>query len=148
GFLARAALAAFGPTDLSADTSVFAPAGTQVLDPFPYLPSQFSAIAATQNGITGAGTAGYVGSRRPFLFSANPDGAAAKVTPLAGFDSAAIAPVEPAPPAAAIPTALPVAAPATPPPPRPALATAHWRHLAKHPDKAGSFGQLTLRCTR
>jgi hypothetical protein len=146
GFLTRAALAAFEPTALEADTTVFAPTGAQVLDPFPYQPSSFAAVTADADGITATGTAGYVGSRRPFLFTSHTDGTGAAVTPLDGFESAPPAPVEPAPPAP--PAAPPVAAPAAPPPPRPALATVRWSALTKRPDRNGGFGRLTLRCAR
>ncbi|MDA0165634.1 hypothetical protein OM076_35535 [Solirubrobacter ginsenosidimutans] len=148
GFLARAALAAVAPTALAADTTVFAPLGAQVLNPFPYLPSGFAAVTANADGITGTGTAGYPGSRRPFLFTSRPDGSQAAVTPLDGFESAPAAPVEPAPPADPPPADQPVAAPPPAVPPRPALATARWGRLAKRPDASGGFGAVSLRCAR
>jgi hypothetical protein len=146
GFLARAALAAVEPTALAADTTVFAPSGAQVLDPFPSLPSAFAAVTANADGITGTGTAGYPGTRRPFLFTSKTDGSQATVTPLDGFESAPPAPVEPGPPAP--PAVQPVAAPLPPPPPRPALATARWVRLTKRPSPGGGFGALSLHCAR
>jgi hypothetical protein len=149
GFLARAALAAFEPTALAADTNVFAPSGAQVLDPFPYQPSGFAAVTANADGITGTGTAGYPGSRRPFLFTSRPNGSGATVTPLDGFESAPAAPVEPGPPAAAPPPAAqPVAGPPAATPPRPLLATARWLRLRKRPSAGGGFGTFSLRCAR
>jgi hypothetical protein len=149
GFLARAALAAFEPTALAADTSVFAPSGAQILDPFPYRPSGFAAVTANAEGIAGTGTAGYPGSRQPFLFTSKPNGSGATVTPLDGFESAPAAPVEPGPPAAPPPPpAQPVAGPTAAMPPRPLLATARWVRIRKRPDAGGGFGTLSLKCAR
>ncbi|RKQ86847.1 hypothetical protein C8N24_4862 [Solirubrobacter pauli] len=148
GWLARAAVAAFEPAALEPAEDVLAPSGARVLDPFPYLPSSFAAVAATPDRIAGIGTAGYIGARRPFLYSARADGAAAAITPLDGFATAPPAPVEPGPPEPQVPTAPPTA----PAPPaaakRPALATARFLRLAKRPDRRGGFGTVALACAR
>lgn len=149
GFLARAAITALEPSALAADTTVFAPTGSQVLNPFPYAPSALSAVTADATRITATGTAGYPGTRQPFLFTATADGSSPTVTPLDGFESAKAAPVEPAPPGA--PPSGPeqsVSAPSQPPASRPALATARWLRLTKRPDADGAFGTLSLRCAR
>lgn len=151
GFLARAAVAAFKPEALAPATDVFPPGGTQVSYTFPYLPSNFSALTADDDAIAGAGTAGYTGSRQPFLFTARPDGSASAVTPLDGFDAAALAPVEPAPPAppdVPVPPAPSAARTTATTPRRAALATARFVSMAKRPDARGGFGTVVLACAR
>jgi hypothetical protein len=149
----RPALGAFEPVALAADTHVLAPAGTQVFDPFPALPATFTAVTASSSGIAGVGDAGFVGSRRPFLFSSQLDGTTPTFTSLTGLDTAAPAPVEPAPPApppSPVPAVLPAAqpAPGTPPPvpPAPSLANARFAQLTRRPAADGTFGFLTLTC--
>jgi hypothetical protein len=143
--LARAALGAFKAPDLSADAGVFSPAGAQVFDPVPSTPSAFTAVMSPASSIVAVGVSGYLGSRRPFVFTAQADGRAATFTPLAGFDTAAAAPVEPEP-----------AAPG-PSPPGPAspggaavhprgLATWRFRRMVARPAADGTFGYLALSC--
>jgi hypothetical protein len=95
----RPALGAFEPTGLGADSNVFPPTGTQVFDPFPTVAAGFNAVTASATSITGVGTSGRLGSRRPFVFSSELDGTKPTFTPLTALDSAPPAPVEPAPPA-------------------------------------------------
>lgn len=148
GWLARAAIAAFEPAALEPAADVLAPSGARILDPLPSLPSSFAALAADPDRLTGIGTAGYIGARRPFLYTARADGAAAAVTPLDGFATAPPAPVEPAPPEPQIPTA-PATAPAPPATAkRSALATARFTKLAERPDRRGGFGTVALACAR
>ena len=150
--LTRAAIGAFKTRDLSADAGVFAPTGAQVFDPFPFSPSTFTAVTASANSIAGVGVSGYIGARQPFVFTAQPDGSAATFTSLAGFDTAAAAPVQAAPPTSAPDSAsAPAAGGASPSsiPARPApLATSRFRRVVARPASDGTFGYLTLTCAR
>jgi hypothetical protein len=113
------------------------------------LPSSFADVTASDAGIAGVGVSGYFGSRRPFVFGARLDGGAGAFVPLSGLESAAPAPLEPAPAAPpATPDAAPDAARAPAPPAGPALALARFGSLAVRPARDGSIGALMLQCAR
>jgi hypothetical protein len=136
----RPALGAFDPAGLGPDARAVPPSGAQVFDPFPTVDAGFSAVTASSTGISGVGSSGPLGARQPFLFAAGLDGTKPTFTPLAGLDTAARAPVEPAPPGQPPPATGP--APAAP------LASARFGPLARRPAKDGTFGFLTLSCRR
>jgi hypothetical protein len=137
----RPALGAFKPADLGADPHVFRPFGRRVFDPFPTVAAGFSAVTASATSIAGVGSSGYLGSRRPFLFSSGLDGTTPTFTPLTGLDTAPPAPVEPAtPPSPAPGVAAPPTRPARP------LARVRFARLARRPAANGTFGFLTLTC--
>jgi hypothetical protein len=142
----RPALGAFEPAGLTGDARVFAPAGTQVFDPFPSVAAGFSAVTASATGITGVGTSGTIGSRRAFLFSSELAGTRATFTPLTGLDTASPADVEPEPPAPPADPQAPQLAPVAPAPAAAPLATARFTRLARRPATDGTFGFLTLTC--
>jgi hypothetical protein len=105
-----------------------------VFDPFPTVAAGFSAVTASSTSISGVGTSGYVGSRRPFLFTSELDGTKPTFTPLTGLDTAPPAPVEPAHPQSPAPTQP--------------LVRARFARLAHRPATDGTFGFLTLTCRR
>jgi hypothetical protein len=142
----RPALGAFQPSGLNTDARVFAPTGMQVFDPFPTVAAGFTAVTASSTSISGVGTSGDLGSRRPFLFSSGLDGTKPAFTPLTGLDTAPPAPVEPAPAAQPPPPTTGVAAPTAPR--APLLARARFARLARRPAADGTFGVLTLMCRR
>jgi hypothetical protein len=151
--LSRAAIGTFKAANLNADAGVFAPTGAHVFDPFPSMPSAFTSVAASTTSIAAVGVSGYLGARQPFVFTAQPDGSRTTFTPLAGFDSAAVAPVEPAPPEPAAAVAEqsasgPAGTGTSPGRAAAVLATGRFSSLLARPASDGTFGFLTLRCAR
>jgi hypothetical protein len=139
----RPAIGAFRPADLGADPTVFRPIGSRVFNPFPTVAAGFSAVTASATSIAGVGSSGYLGARRPFLFSSALDGTTPTFTPLTGLDTAPPAPVEPAnPPSPAPGVAAPPTHTARP------LASVRFARLARRPAADGTFGYLTLTCRR